>query len=117
MEMPQPSAASKGDATDDYACRDQIEQQIIRAYVRLALADDAHGSRTVKLTALSGLEVRLTEAPWLEQPDLPPFWLEIHSLTTGTTIDSLGCFDFGEDDLEAAIDFVCEAKDRHQARN
>jgi hypothetical protein len=115
--MPQPRAASEGDATGYYASRDQIEQQIIRAYVRLALSDDADCARTVTLAWLSGLEVRLTEVPWIEQPELPPFWLELHSLTTGTTIDSIGCFDFGEDELEAAVDFVREAKDRHQARN
>lgn len=115
--MPQPRAESKGDATGYHACRDQIEQQIIRAYVQLALSDDAHCSRTVTLARLSGLEVRLTEAPWIDQPSLPPFWLELHSLTTGTTIDSIGCFDFGGDELVAAVDFVCEAKKRHRARN
>ena len=50
-----------------YASRDRIEQQIIRAYVQLALTDDADCSRTVTLARLSGLEVRLTEAPWIEQ--------------------------------------------------
>ncbi|GEO16307.1 hypothetical protein [Microvirga aerophila] len=115
--MPQPRAAPEGDATGDYACRDWIEQQIVRAYVRLALSNDADCSRTVTLARLSDLEVRLTEAPWIEQPDLPPFWLEINLLTTGSTIDSTGCFEFGEDELEAVVDLVCEAKDRHQAQN
>ena len=113
--MPQPRGVSEGDATGYYASRDQIEQQIIRAYVRLALRDDADWSRTVTLARLSGLEVRLIEATWTKQLELPPFWLELHSVATGTTIDSIGCFDFGEDELEAAVDFVCEAKDRDQA--
>jgi hypothetical protein len=113
--MPQPRGASEGDATGYYASRDQIEQQIIRAYVRLALSNDADWSRTATLARLSGLEVRLTEATWSEQLELPQFCLELHSVTTGTTIDSIGCFDFGEDELEAAVDLVCEAKDRHQA--
>jgi hypothetical protein len=117
MEMPQQRAMSESDATGFHACRDRIEQQIIRAYVRLAPSDDANCSRTVTLARLSGLEVRLTEAPWIEQPDLPPFWQEIHSLTTGSTVDSIGCFEFGADELEAAVDFDCETKHRHRARN
>jgi hypothetical protein len=115
--MLQPGTASEADATCCNECRDRIEQQIIRAYVQLALTDDADCSRTVTLARLSGLEVRLTEVPRTEQPDLPPFWLEIHSLATGSTVDSFGCFEFDDDELEAAVEFVCEAKQCHQARN
>jgi hypothetical protein len=115
--MLQPGTASEADATCCNECRDRIEQQIIRAYVQLALTDDADCSRTVTLTRLSGLEVRLTEVPRTEQPNLPPFWLEIHSLTTGSAIESFGCFEFDDDELEAAVEFVCAAKQCHQARN
>jgi hypothetical protein len=115
--MPQPHAASDGDATGSDACRDRIAQQIIRAYVQLAMTHDVDGSRTVTLARRGGLEVRLTEAVSMERADLPPFWLEIHSLATASTIDSFGCFEFDEDELEAAVDFVCEVKQRHQAQN
>lgn len=68
--------------------------------MRLAAPDEPSGSRTVTVAQLGGLKVRLTEAPLMERPDLPPFWLEIHSLATGSTLDSFGCFEFDEDELE-----------------
>jgi hypothetical protein len=114
--MLQPRTASEADATDYYACRDQIEQQIIRAYLQLMVLDGLGGSRTVTLAQLSGLEVRLTELPRTGQPDLPPFCLEIHSLATGPRVDSFGCFEF-DDELEAAVEFVCKAKQCHQVPN
>ena len=115
--MLQSFAASVGDALWSDACRDRVEEQIIRAYVRLALTDDADGSRTVTLARLGSLEVRLTEMPRMELAGVPPFWLEICSLRTGSTLDSLGCFEFDEDELEAAVDFICHAEQRHQTLN
>jgi hypothetical protein len=102
---------SAGDAAWPDARRDRIEEQIIRAYVHLIFAAEADGSRTVTVGRQGGLEVRLTEMP---RPGLPTFWLEIHSLGTRSIIDSLGCFEFDEDELAAAVDFICEAQERHQ---
>ena len=69
------------------------------------------GSRTVTLSRQSGLEVRLTEMPL---PGMPTFWLELHALGTRSVIDSLGCSEFDEDELAAAVDFICKAQERHQ---
>ena len=102
---------SVGDAAWPDARRDRIEEQIIRAYVHLVFATEADGSRTVTLSRQGSLEVRLTEMP---RPGLPTFWLEIHSLRTRSIIDSLGCFEFDEDELAAAVDFICKAQERHQ---
>jgi hypothetical protein len=115
--MLQSFRASMGDATWSDACRDRVEEQIIRAYMRLALTDDADGSRTVTLARLSSLEVRLTEIPRTELAGVPPFWLEICSPWTGSTLDSLGCFEFDEHELEVAVDFICDAELRHQTWN
>ena len=109
-------------STEDDTCsdlrRDEVEQAIIRAYVRLAVTpNEATGSSTATVAQLGGLEVRLTEAPQPGMPNLPPFWLEMYSHTSGATIDSFGCFDFDEDELAAAVEFVCEADQRLQARN
>ena len=71
--MLQLRTASEGDATCCNGCRDRIEQQIIRAYLQLMVLDGLGGSRTVTFARLSGLEVRLTEVPRTEQPELPPF--------------------------------------------
>jgi hypothetical protein len=110
-QMLQSCRASAGDAVRSDARRDRIEQQIVRAYVQLIFADEAGGSRTVTLSRQSGLEVRLTEMPL---PGMPTFWLEIHFLGTGSIIDSLGCFEFDEDELAAAVDFICHAQERHK---
>jgi hypothetical protein len=41
---------------------------------------------------------------------LPRFWVEIYSLASGSTIDSYGCFEFDEDELAKAVEFIVEAK-------
>ncbi|MBM6583539.1 hypothetical protein ILT44_25390 [Microvirga sp. BT689] len=110
-EMLQSCWVSAGDGVWPEARRDQIEEQIIRAYVQLIFAAEADGSRTVTLSRQGGLEVRLTEMPL---PGMPTFWLEIHSLGTRSIIDSLGCFEFDEDELAAAVEFICEAQERHR---
>ena len=93
------NAAICGMSADDAAWpdarRDQIEEQIHPVYVHLIFAAEADGSRTVTLSRQGGLEVRLTEMP---RPGMPTFWLEIHSLGTRSIIDSLGCFEFDEDE-------------------
>jgi hypothetical protein len=116
MENPmlQSCWAPAGNAAWPDARRDQIEEQIIRAYVQLIFAAEADGSRTVTLSRQDGFEVRLTEMPL---PGTPTFWLEIHSLGTRSIIDSLGCFEFDEDELAAAVDFICEAQERYQTRH
>jgi hypothetical protein len=115
--MPHLPAPPEGDATGSDGGRDWIKQQIIRAYVELAALNEPGGFRHVTLTRLGWHEVRLTKAPRTSQPGLPPFWLEMHSGATGTTTDSFGCFELDKNELEAAVDFVCEARQRHQAGN
>jgi hypothetical protein len=101
-------------------CHDQIEQQIIRSYVQLALTpNQANGHRTATLAQFGAIEVRLTELSQEEGAPLnvPPFWLEIYSHTSNATIDSCGCFEFDEDELSAAVELVTEARQRHQLLN
>lgn len=89
---------------------DWIEQMIIRAYVQLALAsDDVEGRRTVTLIRLGAVEVRLTETHHDQPTSFPRFWLELSFETNGGIIDSLGCDEFDEDELSAAVEFVREA--------
>jgi hypothetical protein len=113
--MSQFHAMSAGARAPAASCRDRIEEQIIRAYVRLALApDQACGFRTITLEQFGALEVRLTEVP---EPSgaspFPPFWVEIYSHASSCVVDSCGCFEFDEDELTAAVDLVVEAR-RHQ---
>ncbi|WP_230532468.1 hypothetical protein [Microvirga roseola] len=92
-------------------CRDWIEGQIIRAYVRLVFAPDQDcGSRTITIMRSGNLEVRLTELPQdFDLPTFPPFWVEIHSHATGEVLNFCGCYEFDEDELGAAVELVLTA--------
>ena len=110
MPQPQAMAASAPCPAQD---ADWIEQKIIRGYVRLAMEPhDLDGCRAVTLVRLGGLEVRLMEVPSEGMAGLPTFWLELRSRTTGATIDSLGCYEFDEDELSSAVMFIQDATHR-----
>jgi hypothetical protein len=87
---------------------EEIEEIIIRAYVRLlVIPGNIDGSRTTSLKRFGAVEVRLTEitisSPYM---DIPPFWIEIVCHTTGKVLDSLGCFQFDEAELASAVEFI-----------
>ena len=97
-------------------CPDEIEQKIIRAYVKLVFsARDATGSRTTLVARFGSLDVRLTEFPQESLSDgRPLFWLEIYSHATRSTVDSCGCSEFDESELATAVNLVLKAKQRHE---
>ncbi|KLK90545.1 hypothetical protein AA309_25150 [Microvirga vignae] len=92
---------------------DSFEPDILRAYVQLAvMPDQANGVKTATVARFGSVEVRLTE---LTQPEhksrcIAPFWLEVYSHASGTTLDSCGCFTFDEPELATAADLICDAK-------
>jgi hypothetical protein len=98
--------------TPTVPCRDRIEEQIIRAYVRLALTPDrAGGWRSITLAQFGALEVRLSEAPSpAGHSSFPPFWVEVYSHASSCIVDSCGCFEFDEDELTAAVELVVDAQ-------
>ncbi|WP_404295375.1 hypothetical protein ACD578_28085 (plasmid) [Microvirga sp. RSM25] len=92
---------------------DQLERNILLAYVQLAaMPDQVNGTRTATLANFGSVEVRLTELtqPGYKSRCIPPFWLEVHSHATGTTLDSCGCFEFDESELTTAVGLICEAR-------
>ena len=95
---------------------DEIEQRIIRAYVRLAgTMRGRGGSRTVNVTQFRTLEVRLSETPFEQLlPGMPPFWLEVYSQTSGCVIDSCGCTTFDACELADAVGMIERAMRRPQ---
>jgi hypothetical protein len=100
-------------AGNDY---DQIERQLVRAYIQLAMIEpDEDGFRTVALGRFGDVEARLTEVPSKPaRSPVPSLWLEIFSCTSGATIDGCGCFDVGEHELAAAVEMILEATRRNQ---
>jgi hypothetical protein len=111
--MAQQHARTLASAACPELCPDSVEQRIIRASVQLAaVPDHADGPQTVTLFRRGNLEVRLTEMAQDRMMGLPPFWLELHSPASGGTIDSLGCHEFDEKELAAAVEFVLEATQR-----
>lgn len=95
------------------ASRDEIEQQIFRAYVQLMLAPRQHNScRTITFARFGDIEVRMTEVR--QATSIPPLWLEVYSIATRSTIDGCGCFEFDERELAMAVDLVFDAtRTRH----
>lgn len=95
----------------DRLAADEIEHRILRTYVQLAVTPErADGSRCATLTRSDPLEVRLTECaqPAGTPPAGPPFWLEIYSHVTGSTVGCCGLFEFDEAELATATDLICE---------
>jgi hypothetical protein len=96
-------------------CYDEVEQLLIRAYVRLTfMAKDSYGSRTAIVAQFYSLEVRLTEFPdaYITR-DRPPLWIEIYSHAACSMVDSCGCFEFNEEELSTAAELILQAK-QHQ---
>jgi hypothetical protein len=58
---------------------------------------------------LGACEVSLTEtAPHGTLAGTPPFWLETYCRASGRILDSCGCFEFDDAELEAAVQLVME---------
>ncbi len=96
---------------------DEIEQRIIRAYLRLAFTPpERNGSRAVTIVRFGGLEARLTEVPADElPPGMPSFWLEVYSSVTRSIVDSCGCTEFDDQELAAAVEMITNARQRAQS--
>jgi hypothetical protein len=92
-------------------CADEIEQRIIRAYVRLVFQPvDTANARSVVVMRLGPLEVRLTELHRADiTPGVPPFWIEVFDWPHQASIDSVGSYEFDEDELAAAVDMIVSA--------
>lgn len=88
-------------------CPDTIEQGIIRAYVQLVFAPRTDHRRSVTLGWLGAREVRLTEIEaGRVVPGTPPFWIEIFCHISRATIDSCGCYEFDDDEIQAAVELI-----------
>ncbi len=101
-------------------CAEEIEQRIIRAYVGLVYqAVDAANRRSVVVMRLGTLEVHLTEIhPDDVTPGVPPFWIEVFDWPQQASIDSVGCYEFDEDELAAAVGMIVgAAQDARRRKN
>ena len=89
-----------------------IERQIMRAYIQLALLPAPAGwFRSVAVAQFGNLEVRLTEL--LRDGShqaTPPFCLEIYSHTSGSTLDSCSFFELDADELAICVELTCAAR-------
>ncbi len=90
-------------------CPDLIEQRIICAYIGLLFTPQIGGCRVTTVGWLGTCEVRLTEtAPDDAPAGTPPFWLEIYCHASGRILNSCGCFEFDDTELETAVQLVME---------
>jgi hypothetical protein len=95
-------------------CRDWVEQQIIRAYVRLVFAQDQrNGSRTITIMSVGTLEVRLTEfCQDYDRPTFPPLWVELYCCASESVVAFCNGYEFDEDEIDAAVELVLSAYSR-----
>jgi hypothetical protein len=92
-------------------CPDLIEQRIICAYIGLLFTPQTGGRRVTTVGWLGACEVRLTETTSHDAPaGTPPFWLEIYCHASGTILDSCGCFEFDDDELESIVTLVMDVR-------
>ncbi|WP_262027397.1 hypothetical protein [Microvirga sp. Mcv34] len=93
---------------------EEIEQGIIRAYVRLACtSNERQGSRTMTVIRVGAMEARLTEVASEAWPfGMPSFWLEIYSHASGSVVASRGCSAFDESEIAAAVELIARAGER-----
>ena len=101
-------------------CADEIEQRMIRAYVRLVFQPvDTDNSRSVVVMRLGTLEVHLTELhPDDVTPGVPQFWIEVFDWPQQASIDSVGCYEFDEDELAAVVEMIVSAaQDTRRRKN
>jgi hypothetical protein len=92
-------------------CADEIEQGIIRAYVRLVFQDEeTDTSQPVVVTRFGPLDVHVSETrPKDASFGLPPFWIEVFDATSQASIDSIGFHEFDDAELAAAVEMIVSA--------
>ena len=95
-------------------CRDFVEQEIIRAYVRLVFTpEQGNGSRTITIMRVGSIDVRLTEHHQnYDLPTFPPLWVELYSSESSSIIAYCGCYEFDEDELDTAVELALSAYTR-----
>jgi hypothetical protein len=109
--MSQPCAAPGYAEARTIPCRDWIEEQIIRAYVRLVFAQDQkNGSRTITILRVGNLEVRMTElCQNYDLPTFPPLWVEHYCRASRSVVAFCNGYEFDEDEIDAAVELVLSA--------
>ena len=112
--MSQPCAAPGHAEAQTIPCRDWVEEQIIRAYVRLCFAhDQKNGSRTITIMRVGTLEVRLTELRQdYDMPTFPPLWVELYCRASKSVVAFCNGYEFDEDEMDAAVELVLTAYSR-----
>jgi hypothetical protein len=91
-------------------CVDEIEQCIIRGYIRLVFqAVDTNNSRSV-VVRLGPVQVHLTEMHSEDTaPGVPPFWIEVFDETGQASIDGIGCHELDAAGLASAVEMILSA--------
>jgi hypothetical protein len=99
-------------------CADEVKQRIMRAFVQLVFrAEDTAAARSFVAMRIGRLEVHMTE---LRRADItlgvPPFWIEIVDWLHQAPIDSMGSYEFSQDELAAAVEMIVGAAQESDTR-
>lgn len=92
-------------------CADEIEQRIIRTYIRLVFdAEQPFGFRTGTVMRHGPLEFRLTETFENDtNPGMPMYWLEVFPTQHQLSIGRYRMSEFDESEIAGAVEFIIEA--------
>lgn len=91
-------------------CPDAIEQRIICAYIGLLFSPQVGERRTTTVGWLGPREIRLTEIEPANTPaGTPPFWVEVYCHARRAVLDSCGCFEFDDAELDKIVTLVMDA--------
>ena len=109
--MSQPCATPGHAEAQTIPCRDWVEEQIIRAYIRLVFAQDqTNGTRTITILRVGSLEARLTElCQDFDLPTFPPLWVELYCHTRKSVLASCNGYEFDEAEIDAAVELILSA--------
>jgi hypothetical protein len=95
---------------------DEIEQVIIRAFIRLVFQDvDTDSSRPV-VVRIGPLDVHLSDIrPNDVAFGLPPFWIEVFDGVRQASIDSIGFHELDDAELASAVEMIVSATGSRQS--
>ncbi|WP_262271495.1 hypothetical protein [Microvirga yunnanensis] len=95
---------------------DEIEQVIIRAYIRLVSQDvDTDNSRPI-VVRIGPLDVHLSDIrPKDVAFGLPPFWIEVFDGVRQASIDSIGFLELDDAELASAVEMIVSATGSRQS--
>jgi hypothetical protein len=94
---------------------DEIEEKIIRAYLRLLFSSPLNGAPcSVRVLRTAYVDIYLTKGGSMRESGEAPFRLEAFVNRRLAPVRKYSCFGFDDDELVSAVQFVFQAQHRFE---